>query len=216
MTSLRLQRGFTLIEVLLATVLLVGGLAMAFATVRSAMNIAQRGERIAAQNERMRAVEGFLRRRLSMALPTAAEPPDPTREPLYFQGEAQHMVFVSELPGYLGRGGPYVHELQARGRGDAQTLELGLTLVQNGERIAETPPRPPEVLADALREVRFRYRGVDMRTGQLGDWQDRWEDTRRLPNLVEIRITPQQGAPWPPLIVALSQSRGARGAGAGT
>ena len=29
--------GFTLIEVLLATVLLVGGLALAFATVRSAM-----------------------------------------------------------------------------------------------------------------------------------------------------------------------------------
>lgn len=215
--SLRpLPRGFTLIEVLLATVLLVGGLAIAFATVRSAMNIAQRGERVAAQNERMRAVEGFLRRRLSMALPTPAEPPDPTREPLYFQGEAQRMLFVSELPGYLGRGGPYVHELQGRGRGDTQALELGLTLVQNGERIAEIPPRPPEVLADGLREVSFRYRGVDVRTGQLGEWQDRWDDTRRLPNLVEIRIAPQQGVAWPPLVVALSQSRGARAAGAGT
>ncbi len=210
------QRGFTLIEILLATVLLVGGLAIAFASVRSAMQIAQRGERVAAQNERMRAVEGFLRRRLSMALPTAAEPPDPTREPLYFQGEAQRMLFVSELPGYLGRGGPYVHELQARGRGEAQTLELALTLVQNGERVAETPPRPPEVLADALREVQFRYRGVDVRTGQLGDWQTQWDDTRRLPNLVEIRIIPQQGPAWPPLVVALSQSRGARTSGAGT
>ncbi|MGH8045091.1 MAG: prepilin-type N-terminal cleavage/methylation domain-containing protein, partial [Stenotrophomonas sp.] len=48
MTHPQRMRGFTLIEVLLATVLLVGGLALAFATVRSAMNIAQRGERVAA------------------------------------------------------------------------------------------------------------------------------------------------------------------------
>ena len=53
----RAQRGFTLIEVLLATALLVGGLALAFATVRSALAISQRGEQMAAHNERMRAVE---------------------------------------------------------------------------------------------------------------------------------------------------------------
>ena len=209
--SRRGARGFTLIEVLLATVLLVGGLALAFATVRSAMNIAQRGERVAAQNERMRAVEGFLRRRLSMAMLTATTPPDPTREPVYFLGEPQHMVFVSDLPGYLGRGGPYVHELQVRGSGDAQRLDLALTLVQNGERIEETPPRPPEALADALRAVSFRYRGIDPRNGQLGDWQDRWEDTRRLPSLVSISVTPRQGPAWPPMVVALAQQpRGVR------
>lgn len=202
--------GFTLIEVLLATVLLVGGLALAFATVRSAMNIAQRGERVAAQNERMRAVEGFLRRRLAMALPTAAEPPDPTREPLYFLGEPQRMLFVSELPGYLGRGGSYVHELQVNRTGNAVQLEVALTLVQNGERFEETPPRKPELLADALREVTFRYRGIDQRSGQLGEWQTEWDDTRRLPMLVEIRIAPLQGPPWPPMVAALSQSRGAR------
>jgi len=206
----RRARGFTLIEILLATALLVGGLALAFATVRSAMAISQRGERMAAQNERMRAVEGFLRRRLSMALPTAAEPPDPTREPLYFLGESQRMLFVSELPGYLGRGGSYVHELQAVRGGRDLRLEVALTLVQNGERIEETPPRPPEMLADALREVVFRYRGIDPRSGQLGEWQTQWDDTRRLPLLVEIRIVPLQGPAWPPMVAALSQAQGAR------
>jgi len=121
------------------------------------------------------------------------------------------MVFVSDLPGYLGRGGPYVHELQVRGSGDAQRLDLALTLVQNGERIEETPPRPPEALADALRAVSFRYRGIDPRNGQLGDWQDRWEDTRRLPSLVSISVTPRQGPAWPPMVVALAQQpRGVR------
>ncbi|MFG6110046.1 prepilin-type N-terminal cleavage/methylation domain-containing protein [Stenotrophomonas nematodicola] len=208
--GLRGARGFTLIEVLLATALLVGGLALAFATVRSAMAISQRGERMVAQNERMRAVEGFLRRRLSMAMLTATTPPDPTREPVYFQGQAQGMLFVSDLPGYLGRGGPYVHDLQVRGSDGAQRLELALTLVQNGERIEENPVRPPEVLADGLREVRFRYRGIDPRNGELGDWQDTWEDTRRLPSLVSITVTPQQGQAWPPMVAALPQQRGAR------
>jgi len=120
------------------------------------------------------------------------------------------MLFVSELPGYLGRGGPYVHELQVNRNGDALRLDVALTLVQNGERIDETPPRAPELLADALREVAFRYRGIDPRSGQLGEWQTRWDDTRRLPLLVEIRIVPQQGPAWPPMVAALSQSRGPR------
>ncbi|WP_313276146.1 prepilin-type N-terminal cleavage/methylation domain-containing protein, partial [Stenotrophomonas sp.] len=65
--SVRSAAGFTLIEVLLATVLLAAGMALAFAAVRSTMAISARGEVIAAGNERMRAVEGFLRRRLSTA-----------------------------------------------------------------------------------------------------------------------------------------------------
>jgi general secretion pathway protein J len=60
-TMNRNVRGFTLIEVLLATVLLAAGLALAFATLRSATAMVQRGESIAQRNERIRAVEGFLR-----------------------------------------------------------------------------------------------------------------------------------------------------------
>ncbi|MET0129791.1 MAG: prepilin-type N-terminal cleavage/methylation domain-containing protein, partial [Stenotrophomonas chelatiphaga] len=66
--------GFTLIEVLLATALLAAGLALAFVTVRSAMTISQRGETMAADNERMRAVQGLLRRQLGQALRSRIEP----------------------------------------------------------------------------------------------------------------------------------------------
>lgn len=63
------QRGFTLIEVLLATVLLATGLALAFATLRASTATVERGEALAQRSERMRAVEGFLRRRLASAQP---------------------------------------------------------------------------------------------------------------------------------------------------
>ncbi|WMJ67782.1 type II secretion system protein J [Stenotrophomonas sp. 24(2023)] len=200
----RRAAGFTLIEVLLATVLLVGGLALAFASVRSAMAVSQRGEAIAAASERMRAVEGLLRRQLSAALRSPIEPLDPTREPVYFLGQAQQMLFVADVPGYLGRGGPYLHTLQVQGEAGAQRLTLGLVLLQKGERIEETPPRAPELLVDGLQSVQLRYRGIDAATSQLTEWLPRWEDTRRLPLLVEIRVRPAQGAPWPPLVVALN------------
>lgn len=197
------SRGFTLIEVLLATALLAGGLALAFTTVRSAMAISQRGEAIAMANERMRAVQDLLRRQLAQALRSPIERPDPTQEPLNFVGEPERMRFVSEVPGYLGRGGPYVHTLEVVTRREGVRLQLGLVMVQAGEQLPERPPRAPEVLVDGLKRVELRYRGIDASTGQLGDWSADWADTRRLPVLVAIRVEPMQGAPWPELVVAL-------------
>ncbi|MGE6331980.1 type II secretion system protein J [Stenotrophomonas sp. NPDC077659] len=195
--------GFTLVEVMLATVLLAGGLALAFASVRSAMAVSQRGEQIAADSERMRAVQGLLRRQLGGALRSPIEVLDPTREPVYFHGDGEGMQFVADLPGYLGRGGPYLHTLQVEGSPGQRRLLLDLVLLQEGEQLPETPPRPPEVLADGLKDVRLRYRGLDPANGQMSEWLPRWDDTRRLPLLVEVQVVPVRGAPWPALVVAL-------------
>jgi len=211
----RRAAGFTLIEVLLATALLAGGLALAFVTVRAAMAISQRGEAIASSNERMRAVEGLLRRQLSSALRSPIEPIDPAREPLFFVGETQRMRFVAELPGYLGRGGSYVHDLQVVRDGTSVRLQLGLVMVQAGQLFPERPERAPEPLVRQLREVSLRYQGVDAATGQPTGWLPDWQDTRRLPLLVSIQVTPQQGAPWPPLVVALENGGLAGQAGQG-
>lgn len=202
-------RGFTLIEVLLATVLLVGGLTLAFATLRSATAISGRGETIAGRSERMRAVEGFLRRRLSGAQALALDIDSRTLQPVRFVGEPQRMQFVADLPDYLGRGGPYVHDLSVSGDGGRQRLAIALVQVQAGKQIAEDKPRAPEPLADGLRQVRFRYRGIDPERGSIGPWQERWEKTDQLPLLVSIELSSDDGMVWPPLVVALRQAGGA-------
>ena len=46
-------QGFTLIEVLLATVLLAAGLAIAFSTLGAAPQVTRRGEALAERNERI-------------------------------------------------------------------------------------------------------------------------------------------------------------------
>lgn len=198
----RAQRGFTLVEVLLATVLLAAGLALAFATLRAATASAQRGEEIARHSERVRAVELFLRRRIAGTRPLAFGMDEATGTPRRFIGDGQRMRFVADLPDYLGRGGPYLHDLQAVDGDDGVELRVGFSLVMAGEVFEEQPPRPPELLADGLESVRFRYRTLTD-DGRLGEWQERWEAADRLPLQVEVVLVDRRGRPWPPMVVAL-------------
>lgn len=195
-------RGFTLIEVLLATVLLAAGLALAFATLRAAGATVNRGEATAQRNEHLRAVEQFLRARLTGTRAIGFALNGDTGLAERFLGERARMKWVADLPDYLGRGGPYVHELTVDRDGEDLRLMLGLTMVLAGQEVAEQPPRPPEVLADHLRSVRFRYRAMQS-DNRPGGWQEQWEQTEALPMQVEITLQDADGRAWPTLVVAL-------------
>jgi general secretion pathway protein J len=206
----RRARGFTLIEVLLATVLLAAGLALAFATLRAATATTQRGEAIAQRNEHMRAVELFLRRRIGGARPVQFGMNQDTGVPRRFEGERDRMRFVADLPDYLGRGGPYLHELSIVDGPEGARLEVTFTLVLAGEPIAEDPPRPPEVLAERLDDATFRYRAMRP-DNKLGEWQTEWTAGDRLPLQVEVTLRDGNGRAWPPMIVALPLATGYAG-----
>ncbi|MEO6264734.1 MAG: prepilin-type N-terminal cleavage/methylation domain-containing protein [Luteimonas sp.] len=195
-------RGFTLIEVLLATVLLAAGLALAFATLRAATATVTRGEVIAQRSEHMRAVAGFLRARLVATRPVAFGLDEDSGLAQRFVGEPERMRFVADLPDYLGRGGPYLHELAIERDGDGVRLTLALTMVLAGQPIEESEPRPPELLAEHLRTARFRYRALDA-DNRLGEWQEQWPTREALPLQVEITLQDADGRDWPKLVVAL-------------
>jgi len=200
--------GFTLIEVLLATMLLAAGLALGFATVRAAGAAAERGEAMAARNERMRAVSEFLRSRIGGAQGIVFNLDEASGQAQRFVGDTHDMRFVADLPDYLGRGGPHLHALSLAGRGDAQALQVDFRMVAAGRTIASADDRPPEPLADGLRSVRFSYRAnPDPNAGskQPAPWQPQWSAAEALPQQVRVQITDKQG-PWPDLIVALPQA----------
>ena len=113
------------------------------------------------------------------------------------------MQFVADLPDYLGRGGPHLHDLQLRDAGNGtQALDVLFRLVQAAQ--ARAPARPPEALAEGLTRVAFAYRtlGDD---GKLGPWQARWENPEALPMQVRVRLADTQGN-WPELVVSLPQA----------
>ena len=208
------QRGFTLIEVLLATALLASGLALGFATLRAATATVDRGEAMAERTERMRAVEGFLRRRLAGAQMISFAQDTGTGGALRFVGEADRIRFVADLPSYLGRGGPHLHDIAVHGRGDDAALAVSFGMVLAGETIEEDQPRPPEPLVEGLTGLRILYRGIDQE-GALTEWMDAWEAYESLPLQVSIEIESDDGGAWPPMVVALPQAGTAAQLGGG-
>ncbi|MDQ3270466.1 MAG: general secretion pathway protein GspJ [Pseudomonadota bacterium] len=193
--------GFTLVEVLLATVLLAAGLALAFATLSAATVAATRGEAMAQRSETMRAVEGFIRGRLTAARPVSFELDQDTMLPSRFVGEPDRMRFVADLPDYLGRGGPYLHDFRVAQDGDEVRLLVSLDIVVAGLTVTEPQPRDPELLASGLGSAAFRYKGLDA-DGNLSEWRDRWTTIEQLPLMVEVTLTDADGRVWPPLVVA--------------
>lgn len=202
-------RGFTLIEVLLATVLLAAGLALALTTLRAATATVDRGEALAQRSERIRAVEGFLRRRIASAQQIAFQTDANTGEISQFVGEPQRLRFVADLPNYLGQGGPHLHDIAVDEAGRARRLTVAFGMVMTGRTLELDTPRPPEPLVDDLVALRLRYRGFDD-TGALGGWQERWGPAS-LPLQVEVVIETERDGVWPTLVVTLPQGTGQAG-----
>jgi len=201
------QRGFTLIEILLATTLLALGLALAFSTLRAATATVERGELIAARSERMRAVDGFLRRRLASASPIAFAIDEDSGRMVRFIGEPDRLRFVADLPDYLGRGGPHLHDIAVlNGEGGAR-LAVSFAMAVGGGTIEDRDARPPETLVPDLSDARFRYRGLG-EDGLLGEWTDTWEQVDMLPLQVSVELASRSGGAWPPIVVMLPQRMG--------
>lgn len=197
--------GFTLIEILVATVLLAAAMTLGFATLRAASAAATRGEQQSQRNERMRAVEGFLRRRIASALPISYDVVEGNGSPVRFTGGPDRIRFVADLPAYLGRGGPHLHDITVVEDDDGLRLQIEFAVVLANEVNAERSPRPPELLAGGLREVKIRYRALDAQN-RIGDWEDTWEQNDRMPLQVRIDIVDGYGDRWPPLVVSLPQA----------
>lgn len=195
------RHGFTLIEVLVALSLLAFGLALTFGALRGATGSSERAAQVAQRDERLRAVHGFLRRQLGMALPIAFEFDQGTGEATLFRASATKVEFVANMPGYLSRGGPYLQTLSVvRGAHGSQLLFGSRLLTTEGPLDDE---RAPEVLLEGLGEAAFSFRGID-ENGSPGSWQPDWSQSSQLPPVVRLVVRfddPRKH--WPDLIVPL-------------
>jgi general secretion pathway protein J len=199
------SRGFTLMEILVATMLLAAALSLGFATLRASSAAATRGEERSARNERMRSVQNFLRKRIGSALPIAFDVNESTGQPLRFVGEEDGMRFVADLPAYLGRGGPHLHDITVVDDDEGGLrLQVEFSVVLVNEVFGEREAGPPERLVGGLKSVKFEYRALDAQN-RMGDWQTRWEQVDRMPLQVRVNIVDGRGDVWPPMVVSMPQ-----------
>jgi len=108
----RAARGFTLLEVLMAVLLLAVLIGGAYGGLRASANAMRAGEAAIDRTDRLRTAQEFLRRQISNILPLGYGHNDQQGLNIVFEGAAQTMRFVAPMPGYLSRGGPYVQTLE--------------------------------------------------------------------------------------------------------
>ena len=204
-------RGFSLIEVLLAILLLAMLTAGAFAAIRTATHAVDRGEARIDSTNKVRVAQGFLRQQLSQALAITFDRDAATGEITNFRGERDRVTWVSAMPGYLGHGGAYVQELSFERATNGLALVFRHAML-NGFDIQEGfPEQPgPVTLMEQISDAGFEFRGVD-ELGRLDDWRDLWDKRGPLPMLLRIKIEFERGSQhrWPDQVVALMVDAGA-------
>ncbi len=193
--------GFTLLEILAALALLALLLVGVYSGIASATHSVRSGTAAIERADQMRSAQQFLRRELAQSV---TEPIGHTdrAEPIYFQGNTRQMRYVAPLPGYLGKLGPQLQQLQLVDDGDGGLrLELRLALLPPDGQPAK-PLGEPQVLFDHIKQGGFSYSGVNIQ-GEVVRWSSDWADGQTLPLLVRIELQSQGRDSWPRLDVPL-------------
>ena len=194
-------RGFTLIEVLVAVGLLAFGMTLAVAALRSLTQASSRAEITAQHDEHLRAVQALLRNQLSDALPISYSNDPDSGVTHVMVGDADKLVFVAGMPGYLSRGGAYLQTLSLVPSSDGKQLVYEFRqLGPNGPLPSE---RPAKVLLDGIAAGDFEYRTLDQQL-KPGPWQAQWHQSGILPPLLRLRLRfADPHRVWPDFVVAV-------------
>jgi general secretion pathway protein J len=216
-------RGFSLLEILAALVLLSLVLLGVYSGIRTATRIVRSGDVAIERIDQVRSAQQFLRRELAQAVTIAFDRND-NGDGIVFSGGEREIRFVAPLPGYLGAMGAQLQtwKLVDDDNDDRMRLEASFALLPPDG----SEPKPigePEVLVDGIHKGSFAFRGFD-KDGNPIDWQAAWDDGRRTPSLVRIDLDLDGGVVWPTLDAPLrvdptatvgpvSLTRGLRGPG---
>lgn len=204
-------RGFTLIEVMLAILLLAVLLATAYGGIRSAVKSMHAGEALIDRVNRVRVAQEFIRRQISRALPLPFGQEEGTGMNFMFQGEGDFMRFVAPMPGYLSRGGSYVQTLELTNTRNGKQLLFFHSMLNgyDAKKLRSDDP-DPVVLMDQIDSGGFEYRKLDAE-GKLEDWSDDWEDSSITPVMVRIhlKMRPEALVDWPDMEIPLVLDAGA-------
>ena len=196
------MHGFTLIELMLALMLMAGIASILYGSLSLAARSWDGGEANAERVSDMRA-DASLPARPAFRAVSAADVED-ARAPLMFAGEREELRYAAVLPERVAGGGVYYFRLAVVRTGEKSQLVQERIVPDVGSLQApEFRDAERSVLADDIAEFRIGYFGRDANAADVDTptWRDRWEDRQRLPLLVRLDVKPVKGAAWPTLVV---------------
>lgn len=174
------DRGFTLIEVVLALAVAAAVLVIAFGGLRVGLAAWWRGEARAARMDHARGGLVLVERALDGAFPYRDVPPGQREQRVLFAGQPDRVTFVTVTP-------PFPNPAPAAFTAVTVSSEpAGLVLRQQPLPNALTLEHLPPALVDGeTAALRFRYQGEE-----AGAWQEEWDMSREdaLPRAVEVTL----------------------------
>ncbi len=195
------QRGFTLVEVLIALVLIAMLMLLLTAAMRSMGQTETAIQERVEQAEDYRAAVNFLRDVLGevSARPLVQSVANGKAPPAFFQGQANELVWIGVMPARYGVGGRHYMRLAVEQGG----LMLYFAPWNGAATFSAWGTADKRLLVADVSGFGLAYQ--DARTGQ---WLDRWppEDVSRrlsLPSAVQVDLQ-SDVLVWPSLVVAVN------------
>jgi len=194
----RRQKGFTLIEIVIAMALLAAMLGMAWSGVSFALRSWDAGANTGHRTADMRLSQNFLRRELSEMFPMRFK--DPMNLRLALEGTGSRLRFVSTRPAGLSTAGLSLVSLEVESEGRKRNLVMRRAAPDDEAKdFAPLDRAEATVLYPDVDAVVFNYFGTESDIEQP-KWYDEWKFAK-LPSMIRMRVVAADGTPQPETLV---------------
>jgi len=197
------QQGFTLLELLIALVMVSLVMTAAFGALRVGSRSWESGVERADSVEEMQAFAEFLRRQMAQTVPLAWDDEAGTR--IAFAGNQQQVRFVAPAPFESGRVGLLTYTLSIERGPDGSRLQLAYNPYNPGAAgIGRSPDEADITIGTTFAASSLDYYGA-INSDSRASWQRGWPATADLyPQLLRIRFGDNSNnAEWPELVLPL-------------
>lgn len=199
------RNGFTLIEVLIAMTLLGVMVVLLFSSLRIAAESWNAGEGKIAEVNQKAVVYQFFKRHLTAIRPLPMLTVDETQhddpgQTMAFRGLPSSLRFVGALPAASARKGLQLFTIQPDPKLPS-TLQVSLVPYRQDEPDGDVVD-PPVILLERVKAFRLAYFGKTEDVAEQ-DWREEWTLADRLPSLIKVSITLEDGGYWPEMVFPL-------------
>ncbi|HWH39113.1 MAG TPA: prepilin-type N-terminal cleavage/methylation domain-containing protein [Usitatibacter sp.] len=199
---MRRAQGFTLIELVLALTILGTMLLLLYSGLSFALRSWDAGDVNGRLTVDRRIGANFLRREVSELFPMRWK--DPTTLKLAFEGDTDHLRFVSARPAGIATGGLSLVAINVEADPKNQRLHnlvMRRAMPDDAQKdFAPVEKAESSILIPEVDSVAFSYFGAENDFAEPA-WTDSWKFQNRIPLMIRLRVKTTDGTSLPEMVM---------------